>query len=336
MRRTSRRLPRLFVAAPVAAALVLAGCSSDGPSSDGTASATPGSDPSTGAAEGTFALQAQVASFDVAVGDGQRLLLGLFSSERGLVVGGEATVQVGPLGAEVPEEATVEMSDAVQATFLPVPGNAPELDGDAPVLLDGSGSGVYETFVDLTEPGFWVARVAIELADGTTGITTTTFEVLAEHEVVAVGDEAPRSTNALAGDLDLPSGAIDSRAVATDSIPDEHLHDITIADAIAAGRPTVVVISTPVYCVSRFCGPITETLEELAHEYEDVAEVVHLEVWKDFESSELNTAAAEWIQTEAGGNEPWVFLVDEDGRIEARWDNVLDEAALRALLDTRR
>lgn len=330
MRRTSR-LPRLMAATSVAAALVLAGCSSGEPTGDGTTSEAPGSE----AAEGTFALQAQVASFDVAVGDDQRLLLGLFSADRGLVVGGEATVQVGPLGEEVPDEATVEMSDPTQAVFLPVPGNAPELDGDGAVLLDGSGSGVYETFVDLTEPGFWVARVAIELADGTTGITSTTFEVLPEHEVVTVGDDAPRSVNALAGDLDLPPGAIDSRAVATDSIPDEHLHDITIADAIAAGRPVVVVISTPVYCVSRFCGPITETIEEMAHEYEDVAEFVHLEVWKDFESSELNEAAAEWIQTEAGGNEPWVFVIDEDGRIEARWDNVLDETGLRTVLDSR-
>jgi hypothetical protein len=47
-------------------------------------------------------------------------------------------------------------------------------------------------------------------------------------------------------------------------------------------------------------------------------------VWRDFEARELNEAAAEWIQTEAGGNEPWVFLVDGDGIVQGRWDNVVD------------
>ena len=38
-------------------------------------------------------------------------------------------------------------------------------------------------------------------------------------------------------------------------------------------------------------------------------------------------------QGEDGGNEPWVFLVGPDGTIQARWDNVLDEAELVEALD---
>jgi hypothetical protein len=34
-----------------------------------------------------------------------------------------------------------------------------------------------------------------------------------------------------------------------------------VADAIAAGRPVMVVGSTPVFCVSRFCGPITDAVQ---------------------------------------------------------------------------
>lgn len=39
------------------------------------------------------------------------------------------------------------------------------------------------------------------------------------------------------------------------------------------------------------------------------------------------------IATDDGGSEPWVFLVGTDGTIAARWDNVLDEAELVALLE---
>jgi peroxiredoxin len=63
---------------------------------------------------------------------------------------------------------------------------------------------------------------------------------------------------------------------------------------------------------------------DIAEQYEDRADFVHVEVWKDFDAQELNEGAAEWIQTAQGGNEPWTFLIDEEGRIAARWDNVLD------------
>ena len=108
----------------------------------------------------------------------------------------------------------------------------------------------------------------------------------------------------------------------------------SIAELLDAERPFVVVVSTPVYCVSQFCGPITDRVAELADQYGDRAGFVHLEVWKDFDANELNDAAKAWIyDPETGGNEPWVFLVGADGTVQARWDNVLDDEALVSMLD---
>jgi hypothetical protein len=73
-------------------------------------------------------------------------------------------------------------------------------------------------------------------------------------------------------------------------------------------------------------------MTDLAGRFGDRADFIHLEVWRDFEAQELNPAAAAWIQTTSGGNEPWVFLVDANGTIVARWDNVLDTDELEALL----
>jgi peroxiredoxin len=64
-------------------------------------------------------------------------------------------------------------------------------------------------------------------------------------------------------------------------------------------------------------------VSELQGEYGDVAEFVHVEVWHDFQAGEVNEAAADWLLTPDGDlTEPWVFLIGEDGRILARWDNV--------------
>lgn len=277
-------------------------------------------------------LVAQVASFDLATGEDQRLLVGLFTSDRTPVVGGEIEVSVGHLGeAETGED--VQMSAPSTATFLPVPGKEPEA-GDTPTPLEGSGIGVYETTVDLDQPGNWGAQVTVEL-DGETHTATAVFPVADEHRVPVAGDPAPRTDNPTIDSGDVDPAALDSRAQGEDGeVPDPELHDASIADVLDEGRPMVVVISTPVYCVSQFCGPITETVAELADQYGDRAEFVHLEVWQDFDAEQLNPAVEEWIfDPETGGNEPWVFLVGADGTIQARWDNVLDEQELVSMLE---
>ena len=58
--------------------------------------------------------------------------------------------------------------------------------------------------------------------------------------------------------------AIDSRAQGGAPVPDLELHRATIAGAIAAHRAALVLFATPVYCMSQFCGPSTDALEQIA------------------------------------------------------------------------
>lgn len=278
-------------------------------------------------------LQAQVASFDLATGQDQRLLVGLIDGENGVLGGGEVEVRVGFLGEQqAPESDEIVMSDPVTASFLPVPGSGAE-GGDAPEPLE-KGAGVYQAEVDLDRAGFWGVQVATEL-DGEAVTATATFPVDEEHKVPAVGDEAPRTETPTVDSEGVDPVALDSRAQGdTTEVPDPSLHQASVAEVLDEGRPMVVAITTPTYCQSQFCGPITEYVEELAGEYDDRAEFIHLEVWEDFEAEELNDHVEEWIfDPETGGNEPWVFLVGADGTIQARWGNVLDGAELEAMLE---
>jgi hypothetical protein len=320
------RLARPFSAA-LAAALLLGACTGGG--------APTQTEDDSGAEAADDALAIAIASYDLAVGEDQRLLAGVFTPERELLAFGEVTFELGFLGEE--PGGAAELPQRTTARFLPVPGMAPEGASNRPTLLVGtSGSGVYAAPVTFDEPGFWGLRVTAELADGSVREGNVTFSVLEEPQVPGVGDEAPASVNHTVEDVEagrVEPTAVDSRAVEDGRIPDRHLHDSTIAQALEEGRPVVAIFSTPIYCVSRFCGPLVEVLADTATRYEDRADFVMVEVWEDFEEQRLNEAAAEWIQTEQGGNEPWVFLVGEDGRIEQRWDNVLDLDELESLLD---
>jgi hypothetical protein len=329
--RPSRRTWRWF-AVVAASSLLLAACADGG--GNGAASENADGDASA-PVEGTE-LSVAIASFDLAVGDDQRLLAGVFTPERQLLGFGEVGFQLGYLGEEAGGETEIDQS--LTASFLPVPGREPEGDATAPSLIDDpAGQGVYAGQVDLDQAGMWGLRVVAELEDGTVVEGQTTFLVGEEPEVVDIGEPAPRSVNATIADVEageVEPVAVDSRAQGDDAtIPSPHLHDKTVADSLDAGRPVVVAITTPVYCVSQFCGPLTDVLSEVALEYEDRVDIIHLEVWEDFEEQQLNASAAEWIQTETGGNEPWVFLVDGDGTVLDRWDNVLDLDELEAALD---
>jgi len=280
-------------------------------------------------------LVVEPASFDIAVGEDQRLLVGLFTPERQLVAHGEVELGLAYLGDG--SESSAEIEQSVPARFVPVPGGEVTETSEAPALVEDTGTGVYAAEVDLDRAGVWGLRVVGELEDGTPVSGNRTFQVREEHLVPAPGDEAPRVDNLTLADVEsgaVPAVQLDSRAQdANSEVAFPELHTHTVADSIAAGRPVVVAVATPVYCRTRFCGPLTEVMAELAAEYDDRADFIHLEVWEDFDAQRLNEAAAAFIQTELGGNEPWTFLIGADGRIAARWDNILDIDELTGLLE---
>ena len=189
---------------------------------------------------------------------------------------------------------------------------------------------MYAATADFGRAGFWQVAVTADL-DGQERTGTAVFEVQDDAQAPEVGEPAPHTSTLTLSDA--PAEAIDSRAGPRTPVPDEILHQVDLVDALDAGRPAVVVFSTPTYCTSRFCGPITETVEEIARDYGDRAAFVHVEIWNDIDERRFNDAVEDWIVTDDGGNEPWVFLVDADGTIAARWDNVLDAEALTARLD---
>lgn len=324
-----RSVSRLL-AAVLAAALVLTACGGNG-EADPDESSDAASD------EQSNQLGVAIASYDLAVGQDQRLLAGLFTQDQELLVHGEVTFQLGFLGQEQVGEA--ELREPTTATFLPVPGMEPSGSSDVPVMTgqaDAEGSGVYESRVDFDQPGYWGLRVIAEVEDGRQMEGNTVFSVFPEQVAPRVGDQAPRTVNWTIADVEagtIEPTSLDSRARDGD-IPDPQMHDTTVAAAIDAGRPSVVILSTPVFCVSRFCGPLMDEMSELSGQYGDRAEFIHIEIWQDFESSVINEAAQEWIQGADGEREPWAYVVGGDGEVIARWDNVIDRDELVEVLDS--
>lgn len=276
-------------------------------------------------------LSVSVASYDLAVDGPGRFIVGLATGDNLFVSGGAVDLRFSFLG-ETKAEGEPEQRGEATAQFLPLPGEESPPEGRPTAGSAAMGRGVYQAEgISFDTPGIWEVEVTAEIQDRGRLVGTGAFQVLPETLVPAPGDPAPRTENLTLDSRDAPKEAIDSRAL-TGEVPDPELHDSTVAEAIHKGVPVLLVISTPTYGVSRFCGPVTDMVQRFATEYEDRAEFIHIEVWRDFQGSVVNQAAAEWILRKGDLQEPWVFLVGADGRVVERWDNVADEREIGSLL----
>lgn len=278
-------------------------------------------------------LQVQVASYDLAVGPPSRFIVGVLSFDNRLLAFGSVQLRFAYLGSK-DAPVTASYGPAVSTRYLPVPGTTvpSPVPQEARLVSPSEARGVYAAVAGFARPGFWQVEVAATVG-GRSQTATSAFEVRSTHLVPAPGDQAPATDNlTISAPPDVPRAAIDSRAATTGGqVPDAELHRTTVAAALAARRPAVVVFSTPVYCQSQFCGPVTDMVADLARQYANRASFIHIEIFREFSSNTVNKAAADWL-LEGGLNEPWVFLIGADGRIAARFDNVVTREELEPLL----
>jgi hypothetical protein len=300
----------------LALGFVLASCGSDG---DGPS------------APDDAEVVAAMASTDHYVGAPQRVLFGLILADQRLVSFGSVDVTFSYVGT--PEQPIdPEPGASAVAVYLPTPGT-PEGSGRAAVTLPSEGRGVYQAEdVTFDRAGFWQLDVTADVETLGVRRASRTFAVLDEPAYPAPGEDAPLTTN-LTVESDAPAAALDSRAAEGGEVPDPELHEWTIARAIRRGRPALVLFATPAFCASRFCGPVTDVVSEMAGSYGDRAVFIHVEIWNDFERQAINEAAAEWLFRDGNLTEPWTFLIGSDGTIVDRWATLFREDEVRAALE---
>jgi hypothetical protein len=285
----------------------------------------------------TFA--AQMASTWHYVGAPQRVQIGIAASDaNGLrfVTQGTVDFSFQFLGAD--GSGAAEAGPTSTGEYVPVPGT--DASGEAPTITSGA-RGVYEAEgVTFDRAGIWRATLSPEI-DGVTRQLTVDFPVteLSDVHIPAPGEPALH-TDTLTMDSKGRRGAIDSMADGGGEIPDPELHRWSIAEAIDRGRPALVLLGTPAYCESQFCGPEVTELQRFAAEYADRAVFIHVEIWKDFNAQPqvMNEGAADWLlRTMPDGSqnmtEPWLYLIGADGVIVDRWGSLFDPADVEAALE---
>mgnify|MGYP005990020449 FL=1 len=182
--------------------------------------------------------------------------------------------------------------------------------------------GLYVARLDLPDPGP-TSLVAVT-ADGAAG--STTLQVIAPEDstVPAPGQPAvvvptptmtdPRGMETVCT-LDPPCG----------------MHEVSLDEAVADGRPVVLTFATPAYCMTAICGPSVEVIDGVRQsaDWGDTT-WIHVEIFSDAGQT-LAAPVEQW----ALRSEPWLFTIDAEGDVRERADGpllVLDDH-VRGLAD---
>jgi hypothetical protein len=191
----------------------------------------------------------------------------------------------------------------------------------------GQEVGIYTTLVNFTEAGEWGVEITVKADNPKVDkVMRPRFNVLAKGSTVPIGAPAPRSKNLTADDVQ-NIAQIDSS-----SKPSRDMHTSTIAAAVAAGKPTLVLFAVPGFCESRLCGPELEIMRKLWPKYRDRVEFIHVEFYKDPGNPARVPveAVAEWGLR----SEPWFFAIDSKGNVAGKYEGPVSLQELDELVAT--
>lgn len=194
--------------------------------------------------------------------------------------------------------------------------------------------GAYTAAPEFDRRGTWEVQVKFDSGTGER-VGSTFLQVEQDSSAPSVGDQAPLTTSKTASTVE------EVEQISSAFTPDPRFYSLSLDEALTNGRPTVVLFSTPAFCVTQTCGPQLEVLGDLMEEHDDQIDFIHVEIFDNIREM-LDTGDStigQVAQPVTDWNlitEPWTFFVDSDGIITARFEQFttfgeLSEATERLL-----
>jgi len=327
-----------LLALPAALSLVAAACSAAD-----VASPSPEASPEAGTATLASAASPLCATEGGVAGDipGWPLVGG--AEARFLPMVASSLVTVGPsrflynvLDSAYRQLAAPDIGSTVEFYAIERDPDTPTERVEAAYLSAGLGRGLYRASTAFDCVGEWGAEISITQADGSAASERLRFFVHELGTTPAIGAPVPRSDSLTA------STPAEIARISTDPNPYPAAYDQTIAEAVASGRPSLVFFATPAFCQTGYCGPTVELVKSVAREYEDDIEFVNIEPYELHMTENglqpLLDEAGQLQPVQAALDygipvEPYLFVVDAEGRTFAKFEGIVGGDELRAAIE---
>jgi hypothetical protein len=113
---------------------------------------------------------------------------------------------------------------------------------------------------------------------------------------------------------DTPATVHGDIALLTTRLPPESMHAVSF-NHVLGQRPVALLFSTPQFCISKVCGPVTDVVVQLQHEFASRITFIHEEVYVNNQPSKGLRPQLKAFHLET---EPWLFTINRQGVIAAR------------------
>ena len=179
-------------------------------------------------------------------------------------------------------------------------------------------SGVYTGAPSFDRSGVWEFQVKFT-ENGHTRTGSAFLQVAEDSRSPGIGDPAPASITKTAITVD------EVKQISSALTPDTRFYALSLDEALASGKPTVVLFSTPAFCVSQTCGPQIETIGKITDIYGERINFIHVEIF-DNVSEMLETGdnsigvIAKPVEDWGLITEPFTFFIDSNGIVTARFE----------------
>jgi hypothetical protein len=196
------------------------------------------------------------------------------------------------------------------------------------------GRWLYRARVALDEVGRWQVDASASVGD-TAYTGRTVLEVSADEGTPALGSTVPGG--------DTPT-MFDAHSlmhhISSDPEPVTAFYTWSLDDALAQHQPTVFILDSYAARPNAACGGALGILHDIFFDYPGLT-VVHAEPWKTVPGDDgmlqldprggppvLTDYATAWGITDP----PWIFVIDRDGRLQAKFTGVVGSDELRAAM----
>jgi hypothetical protein len=128
---------------------------------------------------------------------------------------------------------------------------------------------------------------------------------------------------------DTPASVHGNVSLLTTRRPPEDMHSVSF-NQVLGKRPIALLFSTPQLCTSRVCGPVTDIMVQLQHEFGGRIAFIHQEVYVDNMPSRGLRPQLRAFHLQS---EPWLFTVNRRGVIAARVEGAFGIGEARQALE---
>ena len=312
---------RIRLALTFVSSALLAGCQSGGSERDWSAQAL------ARPAGGDRPTVVVVNSAGSLVPGQHRLAVGLFTAEGSMVHDAALTARLYRLNGDTGEfvrEITLQRSQLPGEGEHPHDASGAQLhNADVAPLVT-----VYVAPVEFDRASDWGLDVSGRIDGKSVKGLRARFPVLATSIIPAVGAAVPASEQRTLRDVK------DITQIDSSNQPDPELHAETLKEALATGQPIVLAVATPRFCQTRFCGPVLEgAVLPVWRQHRGKVRVLHVEPFDLAKANAGQLEAVPMMSQWGLQTEPWVFVIDGQGKMAARFEGVVTSGEISAVLD---